>query len=79
MGLTGFDVEGSIAKETVFRLFDRFFLGIRAEFPVNVDDLGFRQVFEWRDDTVPELTGRRFFDLKRSHAFDDSTVGRQAR
>lgn len=63
MGLTGFDVEGGIAKETVFRLLDRFFLGIRAEFPVNVDQIGFRKVFEWRDDTVPELTGWSAFDL----------------
>lgn len=77
MGLTGFDVEGGIAKETVFRLLNRFFLGIRAEFPVNIDQIGFRKVFEWRDDTVPELTGRRFLDLKCFHAsIQNSTVGR---
>lgn len=70
MGLTGFDVEGGIAKETVFRLLDRFFLGIRAEFPVNVDQIGLRKVFEWRDDTVPELTGRSAFNLKCFHTLD---------
>ena len=70
MGLAGFDVEGGIAKEAVFSLLNRFFLGIRTEFPVNVDDQGFRKVFEWRDDTVPELTGSGAFDLECFHAFD---------
>ena len=62
-GLTGFDVEGGIAKEAVFRLLNRFFLGIRAEFPVNIDQIGLRKVFEWRDDAVAELTRRGLLDL----------------
>jgi len=77
MDSTGFKVERRIAKETVFGLLNRFFLGIRAELPVNVDDTSLRQVFEWRDDSVPELTGRGAFNLKCFHAFDSkSTVGR---
>lgn len=79
-GLTGFDVEWSVAKKTVNGLSNRFFLGIRAELPVNVDDTSLRQVFEWRDDSVPELTGRGAFNLKCFHAFDSKfTVGRQSR
>lgn len=70
MGLTGFDVEWGIAKEAVFRLLDRFFLGIRAELPVNVDQIGLRKVFEWRDYAVPELTGGRAFNLKCFHTLD---------
>lgn len=63
MDSTGFKVERRIAKETVFSLFNCFFLGERAELPVDVDDTSLRQVFEWRDDSVPELTGGRAFDL----------------
>lgn len=70
MNLAGFKVERSVAKETVFRLFDGFFLGERPKFPVNVDQIGLRKVFERRDDAVPELTGWRFFDLKCFHALD---------
>lgn len=77
MDSTGFKVERRIAKETVFGLFDGRFLRIGAEFPVNVDQIGFRKVFEWRDYAVPELTGRSAFNLKCFHAFDSkSTVGR---
>ena len=70
INLAGFKVERSVAKETVFRLFDGFFLRERAEFPVNIDQIGFRQVLERRDDAVPELTGRRAFNLKCFHTFD---------
>jgi hypothetical protein len=76
MGLMGFKVERSVAKETVFGLFDGFFLGIRSEFPIDDDNPSLRQVFEWGDDAVTELTGWRFLDLKCSHALDDLTVGR---
>jgi hypothetical protein len=65
-----------LEREAFLGLFDGFFLGIWPEFPVNDDDPSLRQVFEWGDDTIPELTGRCFLDLKRSHAFDDSTVSR---
>jgi hypothetical protein len=69
-GLECFDVEFSVAKETVFGLFNRLFLGERAEFPVNIDQKGFRQVFKRGDDTVPELTGRGELELECFHAFD---------
>lgn len=55
--LERFDVEFLIAKETVLGLFDSAFLGEWAELPVNVDQTGFRQVFEGGDDPIPELTG----------------------
>ena len=70
MGLTGFDVERGIAKETVLCLFDGFFLGEQPEFPVNVDQTSLRQVFERGDDTIPKLSGRRAFNLKFFHALD---------
>lgn len=76
IGLERFEVEFLIAKKTVFGLLNRFFLGEWAEFPVNVDKVRFRNVFEWRDDTVTELTGRGSLELERFHLFDDSTVGR---
>ena len=70
MGLAGFKVERSVAKETVFRLFDGFFLGIRPKFPIDVDQIGLRKVFERRDDAVSELTGRSAFNLKCFHTLD---------
>ena len=70
MGLTGFEVERSVAKETVLGLFDGGFLRKGSEFPVNVDQKGFRKVFERCYDTIPELTGRCFLDLKCFHTLD---------
>jgi len=70
MGLTGFKVERSVAKETVLGLFDGGFLRKGSEFPVNVDQKGFRKVFERSDDTIPELTGWCAFNLKCFHALD---------
>jgi hypothetical protein len=59
-----------IEREPLFGLFNRFFPIEWAEFPINDDDASFRQVLEVSDDAVPELTGRRAFDLKCSHALD---------
>ena len=72
-GLESFD---GLEREAFLGLFDGFFLGIRPEFPVNVDQTSLRQVFERGDDTIPELTGGCFLDLECFHALDDSTVGR---
>ena len=70
MSSTGFKVERSVAKETVLGLFNGGFLRKGSEFPVNVDQTSLRQVFERGDDTIPELTGRSFLDLKCFHALD---------
>lgn len=71
-----FDAILCIAKETVFSLKDSFFLAEVSELPVNVDQTGFRHVFERRDDAVAVLARNGAFDLKCFHAFDDSTVSR---
>ena len=65
-----FDAILCVAKETVFSLKDSFFLAEVAKLPVNVDQTGFRQVFEVRDDAIPELTGWCAFNLKCFHALD---------
>lgn len=70
MGLTGFKVERSVPKESFLGLFNGGFLRKGSEFPVNVDQKGFRKVFERRYDTIPELTGRSAFNLKCFHALD---------
>ena len=62
-----FDTVRCIAKETVFGLKDGFFLVPAAELPVNVDQTGFRQVFEVRNDAVSELARNGAFDLKCFH------------
>ena len=62
-----FDAIGCIAKEPVFRLEDRVFLAPVAELPVNVDQTGFRQVFEVRNDAVAILASNGAFDLKCFH------------
>lgn len=63
-------VKFGVPKESLLGLFNGGFLRKGSEFPVNVDQKGFRKVFERRYDTIPELTGWRFLDLKRSHALD---------
>ena len=45
-----------IEREPFLGLLNRFFPIERAEFPVNDDDASLRQVFEFPDDAVAELT-----------------------
>ena len=66
-GLIAFNVVLCVAKETVFRLEDRVFLAPVAELPIHVDQTGFRQVFERRDDAVTVLARGSLLDLKCLH------------
>ena len=70
MGLQNEKVKFSVPKESILGLFNGGFLRKGSEFPVNVDQKGFRKVFERCYDTIPELTGRCFLDLKCFHALN---------
>ncbi len=59
-----------IEREPFLGLLNRLFTIEWAEFPVDDDDAGLRQVFEVTDDAVAELTRWCLLNLECFHAFD---------